>query len=89
MSLRELVHPEGIEDGDDFKARVAWMFEPAVRSKFGAIRLDQIDDVDTQHSWLMQGWLSEGDKSVVAGASRSGKSFLAIHIAMCIVFENL
>jgi hypothetical protein len=87
LSLRELVHPEGIEDGDDFKARVAWMFEPAVRSKFGAIRLDQIDDVDTQHSWLMHGWLSEGDKSVVAGASRSGKSFLAIHIAMSIVFD--
>lgn len=87
MSLRELVHPEGIEDFDDFKRRVAWMFEPAVRSKFGALRLDQIDDVGSQHEWLMQGWLSIGDKSVVAGASRSGKSFLAIHISMCCAFN--
>jgi hypothetical protein len=86
LSLRELVHPEGIEDGDDFKARVAWMFEPPVRSKFGALRLDQIDDPGKQHEWLMHGWLSAGDKSVVAGASRSGKSFLAIHIAMSITF---
>lgn len=86
MSLRELVHPEGIEDGDDFLARVAWMFEAPVKSKFGALRLDQLDDPGLQHDWLIEGWLSSGDKSVVAGPSRSGKSFLAIHIGMRIVF---
>jgi hypothetical protein len=87
VSLRELVHPEGIEDGDDFKARVAWMFDPPVRTKFGAIRLDQIDDAGAQHDWFMHGWLSSGDKSVVAGASRSAKSFLAIHIGLCAAFN--
>ena len=63
------------------------MFEPAVRSKFGAIRLDQIDDPSEQQEWIMEGWLTAGDKSVVAGASRSGKSFLAIHIAMSLSFN--
>lgn len=87
MSIRELAHPEGIEDFEDFKARVAWMFEAPVRSKFGALRLDQLDDPIKQEEWLMAGWLSAGDKSVVAGVSRSGKSFLAIHIAMSSVFN--
>lgn len=85
--MRELIHPEGIEDGDDFKARVAWMFDAPVKSKFGAIRLDQIDDTGPQHDWLLYGWLSAGDKSVVAGASRSAKSFLAIHIGMSCAFN--
>ena len=87
MSLRELVHPEGLESLADFRARIAWMFEPPVRSKFGALRLDQIDDPGQQQEWIMEGWLTAGDKSVVAGASRSGKSFLAIHIAMSLTFN--
>jgi hypothetical protein len=87
VGVRELVHPEGLEDAADFKARVAWMFEPPVRSKFGAIRLDQLDDPSNQLEWLMDGWLTMGDKSIVAGPSRSGKSFLAIHISMCCAFN--
>jgi hypothetical protein len=87
VSLRELVHPEGLEDFDDFLARTAWMFEPPVRSKFGAIRLDQLDDAGRQLEWLLDGWLTMGDKSIVAGPSRSGKSFLAIHISMCCAFN--
>lgn len=87
MSIRELVHPEGLEDFDDFLARTAWMFEPPVKSKFGAIRLGQLDDPGRQHEWLMHGWLSMSDKSIIAGASRSGKSFLAIHISMALTFN--
>jgi RecA-family ATPase len=87
MSIRELVHPEGLESAADFLARTAWMFEPPVKSKFGAIRLGQLDDPGRQHEWLMHGWISVGDKSVVAGASRSGKSFLAIHISMSLIFN--
>lgn len=88
MSMRELVHPEGLEEFDDFLARTNWMFEPPVKSKFGAIRLGQLDDPGRQHEWLMHAWLSTADKSIVAGASRSGKSFLAIHISMCVAFNR-
>jgi RecA-family ATPase len=80
-------HPEQIETAAEFLARVAWIAEPEYRSKFGALYLDELDDGGAlEHDWLIDGWLSTGDKSVMAGASRSGKSFLAIHTSMCVAY---
>jgi len=77
-----LEHPFGLESGTDFIKRVAWVFEETVKSRFGALYLDQLDDPGPEHNWLVQGWLAVGEVSVVAGASRSGKSFLALEIGL-------
>lgn len=80
-------HPEHIETLEDFLARCAWISEPEYRSKFGALYLDELDDGGSlEHDWLVEGWLSTGDKSVMAGASRSGKSFLAIHFGLSVAY---
>jgi hypothetical protein len=52
------------------------------RSKFGAIRLGQIDAPGPEHEFLIEGILSIADKSVLGGESQSGKSFLAIEAAL-------
>jgi hypothetical protein len=77
-------HPFGMESGDDFIKRVGLFFEEQVKSRFGALYLDQLDNPGPEHNWLMYGWLACNEVSVVAGASRSGKSFLALEIALCI-----
>ena len=79
-----LEHPVGIESGHDFLKRIAWVFEEPVKSKFGALYLDQLDDPGPEHAWLVQGWLAANEVSVVAGASRSGKSFLALEVGLCV-----
>lgn len=85
-NIPEIVHPVGLESAEEFFRRFAWLFEGHVKTKFGALYLDQIDEPGPEHDWLMDGWLSTGDRSIVAGQSRSGKSFFAIHVSMCIAF---
>lgn len=79
-----LEHPVGIESGEDFLKRVAWIFDDPVKSKFGALYLDQLDDPGPEHNWLVHGWLAANEVSVVAGASRSGKSFFALETGLCV-----
>ena len=52
------------------------------RSKFGALRLGQLDAPGPEHEFLVEGVLSVGDKSVLGGESQSGKSFIAIEIGL-------
>lgn len=54
------------------------------KSRFGAVEWSHLDDVGPELDFLIDGWLSEGDRSVLGGPSRSGKSFLALHAAMCV-----
>lgn len=54
------------------------------QSKFAALFLDQLDAPGPEFEWLVSGWLSIGDKSIIGGPSQSGKSFLAIHAGMCV-----
>jgi hypothetical protein len=77
-------HPVGIESSDDFFKRVAWVFDDPIRSKFGALYLDELDNPGPEHNWLVQGWLACNEVSVVAGASRSGKSFFALEVGLCV-----
>ena len=52
------------------------------RSRFGALRLGQLDAPGPEHEFLVEGILSVGDKSVLGGESQSGKSFVAIEIGL-------
>jgi len=82
-----LDHPSRtIEAFEDFLKRTDWIFKPPVNSRFGAISLDQLDDPGVEHDWLVSGWLSSRDRSVLAGDSKAGKSFLALEIALCVAF---
>jgi hypothetical protein len=77
-------HPVGIEAGEDFLRRIGWIFEEQYATKFGAIHMDELDAPGPEHKWLIRNWLSENDLSVIAGASRSGKSFLALNIGVSV-----
>jgi hypothetical protein len=84
-----LEHPyRTIESFDDFLKRTDWIWTPAIKSRFGAIALDQLDDHGKQFDWLVSGWLSSGDRSVLAGDSKAGKSFFALELALCIAFRR-
>ena len=61
----------------------AWKPEPP-KSKFNALTWANLDDPGLELDFIVDGWLTEGERSVVGGPSRSGKSFLVIHAAMCI-----
>lgn len=57
----------------------------APRSRFSAVRFCDLDaESDLELDWLVDRWLTAGEKSVLGGPSKSGKSFLAIHAAMCV-----
>ena len=58
------------------------------KSRFGALFLDALDAPGPEFEWLISGWLTVGDKSIIAGPSQSGKSFLAIHAGMCVSFGH-
>lgn len=60
------------------------MWAPALVSKYGALSWDQLDDAGPEYEYVIDGWMTVGDKSVIGGPSGSGKSFLAIHAAMAI-----
>lgn len=60
-----------------------WSPAPFI-SKFGFLPFEKLDEPGPEHSYIVDGILSVGDKSIVGGPSMSGKSFLAIHMAFCI-----
>lgn len=78
----------GIESLEAFEARVAADFTPVVAFKFKPMFLDQLDDQGEEFEFLIDGFMSLGDKSVIGGPSQSGKSFLAIHAGMCIATDR-
>lgn len=60
-----------------------WKPEPP-KSRFNALTWDHLDDPGPELDFLVDGWLTVGERSIIGGPSRSGKSFLAIHTAMCV-----
>ena len=72
-----------IESHADFEKRVGADFR-VFKSKYRALTMDHLDDPGPEYDYLIDGWLSIGDKSVIGGPSQSGKSFFAIHAGMCI-----
>lgn len=57
---------------------------PPFVSQFGGITFEQLDEPGPEHAHVIDDLITVGDKSILGGESQSGKSFLAIHMAMCI-----
>lgn len=57
---------------------------PKFRSRFSAVPWAELDAPGPEHEWLIKGILTRAERSMMAGASQSGKSFLAIDMAMAI-----
>lgn len=53
-------------------------------SRFGAILWSGLDDIHQKREWLVEDMLYCGDFALSYGASQSGKSFLALDMAMAI-----
>lgn len=72
---------------DTFKALAAkarpWKPERP-KSRFGALEWSRLDEAGPELDFLVDGWLTEGERSVIGGPSKSGKSFLSIHLSMCV-----
>jgi len=58
--------------------------EPPFVSRFRGIPFERLDEPGPEHEYLIDDWMTVGDKSVIGGASRSGKSFLAVEATGCI-----
>lgn len=54
------------------------------KSRLKPVTWDRIDAKGEQHEWLVKGLLTRGELSMLAGPSQSGKSFLAIDLALAI-----
>lgn len=64
------------------KARV-WK-AAAPKSRFGAIQWADLDSVEMRQEWLVEDLMFCGDVGMTYGASGSGKSFLMVHMGVCI-----
>lgn len=60
----------------------AW--QPVRESRFGRVSWSQLDDRGPEIDYIIDDWLTKGDKSILAGPSGSGKSFLAIDAGLSI-----
>lgn len=59
-------------------------WKPEFKSQFGGMPFEDLDLPGPEHEFLIDGWMTVGDKSIIGGPSKSGKSFLAIEAAGCI-----
>lgn len=53
-------------------------------SRYGRLPWADLDVPGPEHDYLVTDFLTIGEKSVIGGPSRSGKSFLAIHTALAV-----
>lgn len=72
-----------IQTFEDFERETKAIVTP-FRSRFGRLRWRDLDKPGPEYEYIIDDILTVGDKSVLGGPSQSGKSFLAIHMAMCI-----
>ena len=69
----------------DLAAERAAPFVPGdFRSKFGAVPFARLGDPGPVFDYLIKGVLTKGEQSLLIGESQSGKSFVAIDMAMAI-----
>ena len=62
---------------------VEWAPERPV-TRFGAIPFEDIDKPGPETQWLVRNFITLDGRSVMGGESGSGKTFLALHMAMCV-----
>jgi hypothetical protein len=59
-------------------------------TKFGAIMFEHLDDQhEDEHGFIIDDFFTIADVSVIAGPSKSGKSFLAIHAGMLVAYAAI
>lgn len=73
-----------IQSFEEFSAATEKLLEPAYRSKFGAIEWRDRKRPRKRLQFLVEDWLTSTGVSIIGGRSSSGKSFLALHLAMCV-----
>jgi hypothetical protein len=81
-ALYDLVDTAAI-DGRTWVEERPWAREAWV-SKFNAIPWRHLDDPGPEHEWLVKGWLTRRERSMVAGPSQAGKSFFVLDVAMAV-----
>lgn len=83
-SLATELRTQANREGDIYDEADLDPAPPPFISQFGGIPFEMLDEPGPEHAHVIDGLITVGDKSVLGGASRSGKSFFAIHMAMCI-----
>jgi hypothetical protein len=83
-SLAAELRTQANREGDIYDEADLEPLPPPFISQFGGIPFEMLDEPGPEHAHVIDGLITVGDKSVLGGASRSGKSFFAIHMAMCI-----
>lgn len=68
----------------EFEALAAEVCKPRFKSHFGMLAWEDLDAPGPEHEYLVDGLLTVGDKSIIGGPSRSGKSFFSITAGMAI-----
>jgi hypothetical protein len=69
----------------DLLEAVAYEAPPEIFvSRFGALPWERLDDPGPEQDYLIADFLTSGEKSIIGGPSRSGKSFLALHAGMAV-----
>jgi len=71
-----------IVPADEFIAMAEALIAPPFRPKFRAVTWRDLGKGAEPHKYIVKGLLVENEKSVLAGESQSGKSFLATDLAM-------
>lgn len=75
----------GTADQFAIMAKRAPLWKPErPKSRYNAMEWSRLEEPGPELEFLIDGWLTEGERSVIGGPSKSGKSFLAIHAAMCV-----
>lgn len=62
----------------------AWTPDLDWRSSFHALPWPRMDEPGAEHEWLVKGIITRHDRSMLVGPSRSGKSFLALALALAV-----
>lgn len=81
-ALYDLVERQGRAWAPPFSVNIAP--PKPFTSRFGAVPWRDLDLPGAQHEWLIKGLLARGEIGMLAGPMQSGKSFLAIDLAMCV-----
>jgi hypothetical protein len=70
---------------EEFEAETLPIIRPPFRSRFGAVPWpERHTPRASKHEWLVKNVITRGEQAMLVGASQSGKSFLAIDLAMSI-----
>lgn len=73
-----------IQEFEVFEKETERLLAPPFESKFGAILWRDRRQPRKRLSFIVNGWITENSITFVGGSSGSGKSFLVLHLSMCL-----